>query len=100
MEALEFLKEYRRMCSTSDEYCSGCPLIEKGCLSTGMRVKSDSQFMTITCAVEQWSKEHPITTNSKKFEEVFGFLMEDKYVVSAEVLNWLKKPYEEIDHDT
>lgn len=97
MEAIEFLKEYRRMCNSCVCHyrCEGCPLRDKKCLATGICNKTYKDFLTITSVVEQWSKEHPIITNSKKFEEVFDFLMEDKFVVGAEVFNWLREPYKE-----
>ena len=70
MEALEFLKEYRRMCNLY-EHCEGCPLSEKQCLA--QRLQTDSEYLTVTSEVEKWSKEHPIITNAQKFKEVFGF---------------------------
>lgn len=96
MEALEFLKEYRRMCNSYDG-CKGCPIKGKNCLSIAAHRKTDSEYLTITSAVEQWSKEHPIITNARKFKEVFG----DKaiYVIISSntqaIGNWLDEPYKE-----
>ena len=71
MEAFEFLKEYHRMCH-SYEFCGNCPLWGEPCIVAGIRSLTDSEFLKVTSTVEQWSKVHPIITNSKKFEEVFG----------------------------
>lgn len=72
MDALEFLKEYCRMCD-SVESCSACPLSQ-----TSYDSACDFAYMakhapeTLVRRVEQWSKGHPIVTNAMKFEEVFG----------------------------
>lgn len=58
MDALEFLKERKRMCS-SYEHCGDCPLKRARCslIST-----SDEEYEKIIATVEQWSKEHPRKT--------------------------------------
>jgi len=73
MEAIEFLKETQRMCSSYKE-CTDCPLKE---LASFAGYKACRIYMLNECekaisAVEAWSKEHPIITNARKFEEVFG----------------------------
>lgn len=98
MEALDFLKEYKRMCSNCSHFCDGCPLKGEQCLSTGIRNKTDGEFLTITSMVEQWSKEHPIITNVQKFKEVFGVLPAD-YVMGRSRETWWDKPYKEPEHD-
>ena len=64
MDALEFLKERKRMCS-SYKNCNGCPLRVEECrlnnLTTGEECKR------IISAVEQWSKEHPCKTRQSEF---------------------------------
>ena len=64
MDAVTYLKERRRMC---DEYstCVRCPL---GKFAYCVDAEPEEQVK----AVEQWSKEHTLVTNRKKFEEVFG----------------------------
>ncbi len=95
MEAINFLKEYRRMCNSCDR-CENCPLKGKDCLSIATHRKTDSEFLTITSAVEQWSKEHPFT-NKMKIREVFG----DKaiYAISSPnvqaLKDWLDETYKE-----
>ena len=96
MEAIEFLKEYRRMCN-SYQHCGGCPLKEAGCLASGMRLKSDSKFLTIISTVEQWSKEHPLVTNEMKVREVFGDNAVNSILVlpPSDIKRWLAEPYKE-----
>lgn len=60
MDALEFLKERRRMCS-SYEHCENCPLEESNCTVSDL-VDSDEDYKRVIAAVEQWSKEHPAKT--------------------------------------
>lgn len=94
MEAIECLKEYRRMCSTSIR-CQGCPLSERPCLSAVLSTVTDDNIKTIVNAVEQWSKENPLVTNEMKIREVFG----DKaiYAISSPnvqaLKDWLNEPY-------
>ena len=95
MEALDFLKEYRRMCNSYDG-CKGCPLKCVNCLSIATHRRTDSEYLTITRMVEQWSKEHPVT-NKMKICEVFG----DRaiYAISSPnvqaIKDWLDEPYKE-----
>lgn len=97
MDALEFLKEYKRMCSNCSHFCDGCPLKGEQCLSTGIRNKTDGEFLTITSMVEQWSKEHPLVTNEMKIREVFGD--QAIYAISSPnvqaLKDWLDAPYKE-----
>lgn len=69
MDALEFLKEAKRQCSSTtcevcrnESYAVLCPLSEY----------PDEKLKKLVSGIEQWSKEHPVITNAKKFEEVFG----------------------------
>lgn len=56
MDALEFLRERKRMCNLC-KHCEGCPLERAGCgLGTSA---SDEEYEKIIADVEQWSKEHP-----------------------------------------
>lgn len=68
MDALEFLKERKRMCdSYKDCNCKGCPLERGNCgLSTGL---SNEECERIIAIVEQWSKEHPRKTRQSVFLE-------------------------------
>lgn len=57
MDALEFLKEERRMCNSFDTGCIKCPLGDIGCRVSPE--ETDEKFEKEIAIVEQWSKEHP-----------------------------------------
>ena len=68
MEALEFLKERKRMCY-SYEGCNGCPFREDVCsISNAM---SEDGYKKIVSTVEKWSKEHPHKTRQSVFLEKY-----------------------------
>ena len=94
MEALEFLKEYNRMCAECRD-CSGCPLKGTEC-SIGSKL-SEEEMINIVDKTEQWSKEHPLVTNKMKIREVFGD--EAIYAISSQnvqaIKDWLDEPYKE-----
>lgn len=66
MDALEFLKEYKRMCDQVD--CEDCPLHSDGGCDTPI-IFSKPMYSLRECvaAVEQWSKEHPRKTRQSEF---------------------------------
>lgn len=68
MEALEFLKERKRMCSYYVS-CIGCPLVMAKCFVVG--TTSDEDCERIIATVETWSKEHPRKTRQSVFLEHF-----------------------------
>ena len=53
MEAVEFLRNYDRMCSTIDK-CSECPAVNMKCCE----LSTDEQAELVEI-VEKWAKEHP-----------------------------------------
>ena len=60
MDALEFLKEKKRMCRTFGRSCDGCPCGKAECgISSNV---SDDGYERVIAIVEQWSKEHPRKT--------------------------------------
>ena len=66
MDALEFLRERRRMCD-SYRHCEGCPLEGGKCVVSSVAPYED--YKRIIAAVEQWSKEHPRKTRQSVFLE-------------------------------
>ena len=66
MDALEFLKERKRMC-TSCKGCDGCPLEGTHCVLS--YVTPDEDYKRIIATVERWSKEHPRKTRQSVFLE-------------------------------
>lgn len=68
MDALEFLRERKRMCNLC-KHCEGCPLERAGCgLGTSA---SDEEYEKIIATVEQWSKEHPRNTRQTEILKMF-----------------------------
>ena len=69
MDALEFLKEERRLCASFDAMCVKCPLGDIGCCvivgGTSREIENE------VAAVEQWSKEHPRKTRQSVFLEQY-----------------------------
>lgn len=68
MDALEFLKERRRLCSCYEK-CIGCPL--KGVKCSIGNFVTDEHYSKIIATVEQWSKEHPYKTRQSVFLEQY-----------------------------
>ena len=60
MDALEFLRERKRMCKSFGTSCDGCPLHGGPC--TSISSMNDGDLERILVKVEQWSKEHPRKT--------------------------------------
>lgn len=54
MDALEFLKEERRMCNSFDIGCVKCPLGDIGCCVSPE--ETDEEFEREIAIVEQWSR--------------------------------------------
>ena len=71
MEALEFLKEHKRMCneySRSYNGCCDCPLVSHCSISS---TASDEDNKKTVDVVEQWSKDHPRKTRQSVFLEQY-----------------------------
>lgn len=68
MDALEFLKERKRMCSLH-EACGECPL--KGAKCALSISTSDENYKRVIATVEQWSKEHPSKTRQRVLLEQY-----------------------------
>lgn len=64
MDALEFLRERKRMCKFF-EACKDCPLEEKNC--DCLSGCTDNEMKINISTVEQWSKEHPRKTRQSEF---------------------------------
>lgn len=66
MDALEFLRERRRMCK-SYKNCDGCPFVKRLCAIRD--ITSNEERKSVIAIVEQWSKEHPRKTRQSVFLE-------------------------------
>ena len=69
MDALEFLKERKRMCKYFGTSCDGCPLHGGPC--TNINSMNDGDLERMLVKVEQWSKEHPSKTRQSVLLEQF-----------------------------
>ena len=68
MDALEFLMERKRLCS-SYKGCMGCPFGAADCVVRDMT--SEYNCKRIVAIVENWSKEHPRKTRQSVFLEKY-----------------------------
>ena len=76
MDALEFLRERKRLCS-SYKNCEGCQVGVAECVTRDMT--SDDACKRIIAIVEQWSKEHPRKTRQSEFLKMFpNVILNDK----------------------
>lgn len=66
MDALEFLRERKRMCNSYKD-CEDCPLEWAICIASS--TVPDGDYKRIVATVEQRSKEHPHKTRQSVFLE-------------------------------
>lgn len=94
------VKEWDRMCKSHGSTCTGCPINWKnnGRMSCVEFIKTyPDEAERIVMA---WSKEHPVMTNRKKFEELFGFTFSKKFSDMGDFADWLDREYKGGDnHD-
>ena len=69
MDAVKFIKEYERMCSSIQE-CNECPLdfLYREGICSLVPVKYPERAVS---AVEKWSAEHPQKTRQSEFLKLF-----------------------------
>lgn len=65
MEAIEFAKQYKRICKIYSNNCSKCPMFVDGC---GMSANNIERIIQI---VEDWVYTHPQKTMMQDFFEKF-----------------------------
>ena len=87
------MREYVRMCN-SDMGCDNCQVSASN-NGTGASCyqfirKSPEKAERI---IMSWASEHPILTNRKKFEEVFGFALDERCAMPITILDWLDEEY-------
>ena len=67
MDAVEFLKQFNRMCKAyNDDGCKECPAYKYRCGE-----EFDGQEEDGVSIVEQWAKEHPAKTRQSEFLKMF-----------------------------
>ena len=67
MDAVEFLRDFRRMCLSHGGTCTGCELEGAQCGPKG----KDCNHEKLVRVVEQWAKEHPVKTRLSEFLKLF-----------------------------
>lgn len=90
------MREYDRMCNGMG--CCNCPIASD---NNGMGLSCNDLMRTFPEEAERiilrWASEHPIMTNRKKFEEVFGFDILERFSFSEHNKEWLNKEYKDGD---
>lgn len=93
------VNEWQRMCRSGAARCSKCPLFQQMENSTCRNwmldhpEKAEEIIMT-------WSEEHPIVTNEKRFEEIFGVKPSAVFSLMRSSMDWLNAEYKGGDnHD-
>lgn len=95
MNAIEFVKNFGRMCAKNE--CYNCEVEHlDNCDCIRAMIKYPEKVLDI---VYRWSKDNPLTTNKDKFEEVFG---EDlsSIVFGRGIDTWLDEEYKDNGEDT
>ena len=67
MDAIEFLRDFRRMCSSYGTICTGCKLKDAHCIPT----ENNCDHEKVIRVVEEWAKEHPAKTRLSEFVKIF-----------------------------
>ena len=100
MDAVTYIKEYKRMCEYFDSKenparaCEGCPLewLPNGCHMIEIADNAEK----CVAAVEQWANEHPIITRQSELLKLFpeAFCHPDGHIdiCPALILNERRKP--------
>lgn len=94
-EFTKTVKVIGRICNSVCD-CSECPIgkakdgLELLCLPFMCRYPEKTEEL-----VMKWAEDHPVMTNHRKFEEVFGMnlfkLLPD--ATGADIVKWLKEEY-------
>ena len=86
------MNEYDRMCNGMG--CCTCPIAST---NNGMGFSCNDLMRKFPEKAEriimQWSEEHPVMTNRKKFSEVFGFDVATMFEVNRGNADWLDEEY-------
>lgn len=100
MDAVTYIKEYKRMCEYFDSKenparaCEGCPLewLPNGCHMIEIADNAEK----CVAAVEKWAKDHPVKTRQGELLKLFpeAVLHQDGYIdiCPALILNERRKP--------
>lgn len=68
MDAIEFLRDFRRMCSSyGNGSCDKCKLAHTMCNVN----ECECDHKEVIRVVEEWAKEHPVKTRLSEFKKLF-----------------------------
>ena len=70
MDAVNFVKEYLRMCTNVDE-CEDCPVYKTDFCTVPAKERSQESAEEIVELVEEWSAAHPRKTRQSVFLEQY-----------------------------
>ena len=97
-EYVTVTKELQRMCFKNR--CAECPITKHRHECVNCYAWMGNHPEEVERIVMEWSAEHPIVTNGKKFEEVFGRGLEAVWAFnSAQFTEWMNSEYEGGGHD-
>lgn len=66
MDAIEFLRDFRRMCLSYGDTCTGCELDDAQC----SLMAKDCDHEKVIRVVEKWAKAHPLKTRLSEFKKL------------------------------
>ena len=94
-EFVKVVTEHKRMCENF-KMCGKCPLGKEHGLGTQCRMWVVDHPEETEQIVMQWAEEHPVVTNSTKFEEIFGVpFWAISCGVTPAISKWLRSEYKE-----
>lgn len=67
MDAVEFLRDFRRMCNSYGNTCDNCKLDGDECSFSDCGCDHEK----VIRVVEEWAKEHPVKTRLSEFKKLF-----------------------------
>lgn len=86
------MAQVSRMCK-SNKICASCPINKHRTINCRVFMfEHPDEFEEI---VMKWAEEHSIVTNGKKFKEVFGYDMTERFNTAPSMKDWLDAEYKE-----
>lgn len=80
MDAVEYLKTRKRMCESTPESCSSCPLsVGNNGIHTVCDIFINTHPEQAVAIVEQWAEEHPVKTRQSELMKLFPNLEVDVF---------------------